>query len=83
MSRQQTGEAGGRQTGSRELLLLERFRNKTQQLNRLLEEFDLYGLSSEAERQNFWEDLFLRGEEVMLAFREIVALRGGSGKERW
>jgi len=50
MSRQQTGEAGGRQTGSRELLLLERFRNKTQQLNRLLEEFDLYGLSSEAER---------------------------------
>ena len=71
------------QTGSRELLLLERFRNKTQQLNRLLEEFDLYGLSSEAERQNFWEDLFLRGEEVMLEFREIVALRGGSGKERW
>lgn len=64
------------------LMLFDEFKHKSGELNALLQDFDLHGVASDSERQEFWERYAVEGAGLIHLFGAISKLQGGGGQDR-
>jgi len=82
MNKKHSGEESAHRLALDRLLLLEEFKRQSDDVNKLLEDYDLHGVATEAEKAEFWERFAVEGAELVHAFSGISRLQGGGGRER-
>ena len=65
-----------------QVLLVDQFRTKVQQLHRRLSELDIHGVRAPEDESAFWEALTVDVANLADILRRIAKMKGGSARER-